>query len=91
MDTLAQGPVADRYRLEGLVGEGGMGAVYRAVDQRTARTVAVKIIREAGARDQRMIRLFNREIRAVARHSRDSPTTPAFGHRFRRNIVHDWL
>ena len=67
MDTLAQGPVADRYRLEGLVGEGGMGAVYRAVDQRTARTVAVKIIREAGARDQRMIRLFNREIRAVAR------------------------
>ncbi|MFN3201265.1 MAG: protein kinase domain-containing protein [Bradymonadia bacterium] len=67
MDTLSQGLIADRYHLEALVGEGGMGAVYRAVDQRTARTVAVKIIRDAGASDLRMVRLFNREIRAVAR------------------------
>ena len=37
------GILADRYRIEELVGEGGHGRVYRAFDQELERTVAIKV------------------------------------------------
>ena len=48
------------YQIESLIGEGGMGKVYRASDTRLGRTVAVKI---SGARFGER---FEREARAVA-------------------------
>ncbi|HLK65832.1 MAG TPA: protein kinase [Bryobacteraceae bacterium] len=48
------------YKIERKIGEGGMGEVYRAIDTRLARAVAIKTCREEF--DQR----FQREARAIA-------------------------
>lgn len=62
--------LADRYRVEEVIGRGGMGAVYRAIDERLDRTVAVKVISvtapTADMRDRLRAR-FHREARAAAR------------------------
>src|SRR6478609_6411906 len=56
----------DRYRVEALVGRGGMATVYRAVDLRHDRVVAIKVMNpdftETVGRDR-----FLREIRVTAR------------------------
>jgi predicted ATPase len=56
----------DRYRLDGLIGRGGMGAVYRAHDLLLDRDVAVKILSAPGIGSEGRARLL-REARAVAR------------------------
>ena len=54
------------YQIEGLLGAGGMGEVYRAHDSRLGRDVAVKIVPEAVAADPEALGRFEREARAVA-------------------------
>ncbi len=55
-----------RYRIEGLVGSGGMGTVYRGVDPFLRRVVAVKVL--SGSReDENAQERFFREARAIAR------------------------
>jgi signal transduction histidine kinase/tRNA A-37 threonylcarbamoyl transferase component Bud32 len=53
--------LAGRYHLSGLIGEGGMARVYRAVDQTLDRAVAVKIMRSDLAADDRLVRRFHAE------------------------------
>jgi serine/threonine-protein kinase len=62
-----RGPLAGRYRLEEVIGRGGMSTVYRATDSRLGRTVAVKVLL-AGLADQdpTYVARFEREARAVA-------------------------
>ncbi|MEA2752476.1 MAG: eukaryotic-like serine/threonine-protein kinase [Myxococcales bacterium] len=49
LSRLAPGQRFGAYLVEDRVGEGGMGAVYRAVDTKLGRTVALKVIRTEGA------------------------------------------
>src|SRR5690606_41153490 len=56
-----------RYWLQDLLGEGGMGRVFRAVDTRTPSTVAVKLLREDATGDRKLLRSLWREVRAAAR------------------------
>ena len=59
--------VAGRYALGELLGEGGIGRVFEALDHRTGQRVALKGLRPEFARDARVRRRFVREARAVAR------------------------
>ena len=65
--TLQPGSRLGPYEVVALLGRGGMGEVYRALDTRVGRVVAVKILTaEAAAQPERRQR-FEREARAVAR------------------------
>jgi len=71
LESLLTGRVlGDRYRIEEVIGRGGMGAVYRATDERLGRQVAVKVITVAGTGDaearERLRQRFLREARAAA-------------------------
>ncbi len=54
------------YRVDERVGEGGMGVVYRAEDTRLGRTVAVKALPPAVARDPHRRARFEHEARVLA-------------------------
>jgi serine/threonine-protein kinase len=43
--TFSKGDLVDRFEIRELIGQGGMGAIYRAVDTRLGRTVALKVVR----------------------------------------------
>ena len=59
--------IAGRYRLERLLGRGGMGAVYEGFDEHLRRPVAVKILLPALFGDAEALRRFEREARLSAR------------------------
>lgn len=56
-----------RYRVSGLIGQGGMGAVYKAVHVRLQRTVALKVINPALTKNPQTVERFHQEARATAR------------------------
>jgi len=69
-----------RYRIQGLLGTGAMGEVYRAHDPSIDRLVAVKVLRPeliTGSGAEQLLERFRREARAA-------------GRRFHPNIVAIW-
>jgi serine/threonine protein kinase len=59
--------IDNKYRIEHLLGRGGMGAVYRARDMRLDRLVALKVVRAELLGDPEARRRFRREAQIVAR------------------------
>jgi len=57
----------EKYRLERLLGRGGMGAVYLATHLGTDRYVALKLIAPQFMRNQEFVERFKREARAAGR------------------------
>src|SRR3989442_5266778 len=57
----------DKYRLERLLGRGGMGAVYLATHLGTERYVALKLITPQFMRNEEFVARFKREARAAGR------------------------
>ncbi len=71
--NLAAGTVfAGRFQIIEQLGRGGMGRVYRALDQKTHEEVAVKVIRPEIASDRRTIERFVNEIKLAHRISHRS-------------------
>ena len=56
-----------RYELQALIGEGAFGRVYRGLDRRLARPVAIKVIKPWWAEDSAWVERFQREARLLAR------------------------
>ncbi|HYC61842.1 MAG TPA: protein kinase, partial [Thermoanaerobaculia bacterium] len=63
--TLAVDSMVGAYRITGAIGEGGMGQVYRAVDSRIGRAVAVKVLPRTFSSDPDRLRRFEQEARAA--------------------------
>jgi len=60
------GTTLGHYRITDKIGEGGMGEVYRAHDERLDRDVAVKVLPEAVTQDAGRLARFETEAKAVA-------------------------
>ncbi len=72
VDTTLQDPLVGqvldgRYRVEARIAVGGMATVYRAVDTRLDRVLALKVMHPALAADGAFVERFIREAKSVAR------------------------
>ncbi len=64
-EALAPGTRLGPYEIDGLIGAGGMGEVYRARDSRLGRHVAIKTLSGAGSADPERVQRFETEARAA--------------------------
>jgi tRNA A-37 threonylcarbamoyl transferase component Bud32 len=72
-DPLLGRLIAERYRIEELLGRGGMGVVYRVEHVRINKLMAMKLLHGALARDKDVVKRFKREAEAVSK--LDHPNT----------------
>src|SRR6266705_394591 len=64
--SLSPGTKLGPYEIQSPLGAGGMGEVYRALDTRLDRTVAVKILPEHLSQNPEARQRFEREARAIS-------------------------
>ena len=63
---LSAGQRIGRFRIQSILGSGGMGTVYRARDERLQRDVAIKVLNHESVAEQAVISRFKREANALA-------------------------
>jgi len=66
-DPLVGRVLAGRYRIDEVIGRGGMGVVYRVEHVRMGKLMAVKLLHGELARDREVVRRFHREAEAVSK------------------------
>jgi serine/threonine protein kinase len=72
---LGSGTLLGHYRIVAMLGQGGMGVVYRAQDTKLGREVAIKVLPDSLAQDPDRLARFNREATLLA-----SLNHPNIGH-----------
>ncbi|MCC6176488.1 MAG: protein kinase [Chloroflexi bacterium] len=65
--TVGAHVLGGRYRLDSVLGQGGMAIVYKAEDMALGRTVAIKVLREQYGGEAEFLERFRREGRSAAR------------------------
>jgi tRNA A-37 threonylcarbamoyl transferase component Bud32 len=58
--------IGDRYKIEELIGIGGMGAVYRGKHEAMGKTLAVKVLHEDAVANKKAVLRFDQEARAAS-------------------------
>ena len=66
-DSLLGSTLANKYRVDEKLSEGGMGAVYRGTHVLMEKVVAIKVLRPSLAADEKIVARFSREARAASR------------------------
>src|SRR6185503_11538083 len=65
-DPLIGTTVDGRYRIEGVLGKGGMGVVYRAVHVVLGKKLAIKVLKPDVSRDEEIIQRFRQEAQSAS-------------------------
>lgn len=58
--------LGERYQLQDPIGRGGMATIYRGLDMRMERVVAIKVLREVYSTDPKFVTRFQREAKAAS-------------------------
>ena len=64
--SLSSGTELGHYQIQSKLGEGGMGEVYLALDEKLGRKVALKVLPAELASNQDRMRRFTQEAKAAA-------------------------
>ena len=65
-DNSQSGNLGDRFEVVSLLGQGGMGAVYKARDKKLQKTFAVKVLNSQLVEDRAAVKRFEQEARAAS-------------------------
>ncbi len=66
-DALVGRTIADKFRIEAMVGRGAMGCVYKATQLNLKKTVAIKVLNPSRPADGAFAQRFKREAKAASR------------------------
>ncbi|HEU0014298.1 MAG TPA: protein kinase [Longimicrobium sp.] len=96
LESLLKGrDLAGRYRIEEVIGRGGMGAVYRAQDARLGRSVAVKVVTTSAGNDaalrERLRARFRHEAASAARLPHHPNVVPVYDYGTDEDVGLDYI